>query len=63
MSQLGRFREFVNRNIVSIVMLPSIVALHWGWLKLQDVEALVTPEEKSKLPLLQVTLKKTCSIY
>lgn len=54
MSQFGRIREFVNRNLVSIVMVPSIIALHWGWLKLQDVEVLVSPEEKRNLPIIEV---------
>lgn len=35
-------------------MVPSIIALHWGWLKLQDVEVLVSPEEKRNLPIIEV---------
>ncbi|CAB3376866.1 Hypothetical predicted protein [Cloeon dipterum] len=53
MSQVGRFREFLNRNIVAIVSIPTIVLLHWGWLKLQDVEVLIRPEEKRGLPIFE----------
>ncbi|CAG2057062.1 unnamed protein product [Timema podura] len=52
MSPAVRLFAFLNRNIVAVVMIPSIVLIHWGWLKLQDVEALVKKEEKKDLPVL-----------
>nr|CAD7444807.1 unnamed protein product [Timema bartmani] len=54
MSPAVRLFAFLNRNIVAVVMIPSIVLIHWGWLKLQDVEALVKKEEKKDLPVLLI---------
>jgi hypothetical protein len=51
----GKVRGFVNRNAVTIVMVPALVLLHWGWYKLQDVEALVKKEEKKDLPIVTVS--------
>lgn len=31
-------------------MIPSIAGIHWGWNRLQDVPALVKPEEKKEPP-------------
>lgn len=36
---------------MTIVMVPALVLMHWGWCKLQDVEALVKKEEKKDLPI------------
>ena len=47
--------KFVKRNIVMIVMVPVLVSMHWGWMKLQDVEKFVAPHEKRELPLLSVS--------
>jgi hypothetical protein len=54
MSRAGRIREFINRNLVSIVIIPSLVMIHYGWSKLQDVEVLVSKEEKRELPIIEV---------
>ncbi|KAK7868211.1 hypothetical protein R5R35_000615 [Gryllus longicercus] len=51
MGRSGRVWEFVNRNLVTIVMVPSIILIHWGWTKLQDVETLVSKEERVDLPI------------
>lgn len=42
---------FFHRNAVTIVMVPAIIFIHWGWSKLQDVETLVKKEEKKDLPI------------
>jgi hypothetical protein len=51
----GKVRGFFNRNMVAIVMVPALVLLHWGWYKLQDVEALVKKEEKKDIPIVIVS--------
>lgn len=35
-------------------MVPFIIGAHYGWLKLQDVESLVSREERNKLPITKV---------
>lgn len=39
--------SFTKRNLVAIVMIPSIVLLHIGWNKLQYVEDLVPENQRS----------------
>jgi hypothetical protein len=51
-------RGFFYRNAVTIVMVPALVLIHWGWYKLQDVEVLVKKEEKKDLPIVTVSSKK-----
>ncbi|XP_023164324.1 uncharacterized protein LOC111595032 [Drosophila hydei] len=41
---------FVSRNLVAIVMIPSLIAVHFGWAILQDNRKLVTAEEQIDLP-------------
>lgn len=50
-----KVRGFFSRNAVTIIMVPALVLLHWGWYKLQDVEALVKKEEKKDLPIVIVS--------
>lgn len=47
---------FVSRNIVAIVMIPSIIGLHYGWNILQNNENLVTAEQKiTEQPIIAVS--------
>lgn len=39
MKDPGKISQFINRNIVLIVMVPGIVLMHWAWIKLQDTPA------------------------
>lgn len=48
-------RGFINRNLVAIVMIPSIIGIHYGWKSLQNNEALVSKSEKIDLPIVTVT--------
>jgi hypothetical protein len=50
-----KVRGFFSRNVVAIVTVPALVLMHWGWYKLQDVEALVKKEEKKDLPIVIVS--------
>jgi len=51
---------FINRNLVSIVMIPGIILMHWGWLKLQDTPPAKVGysakdlEEKPQLPITKI---------
>ncbi|KAL0868920.1 hypothetical protein ABMA27_007250 [Loxostege sticticalis] len=45
------FKPFISKNIVALVMVPVIIGGHYGWYKLQEIETLVTPEERAKLPI------------
>jgi hypothetical protein len=51
----GKHGGFFNRNAVTVVMIPALVLMHWGWYKLQDVEVLVKKEEKKELPVVVVS--------
>uniref|UniRef100_A0A182JTX1 Secreted protein n=1 Tax=Anopheles christyi TaxID=43041 RepID=A0A182JTX1_9DIPT len=42
---------FVQRNLVTIVMIPSLIGLHWAWDSLQHNRALVTDQERKDLPV------------
>ncbi|KAJ3649546.1 hypothetical protein Zmor_021283 [Zophobas morio] len=57
MTFMKKFIKFCNDNVVMISGLSIIVGVHWGWSKLQDVPALVRPEEKKDLPLIVGTRK------
>jgi hypothetical protein len=54
---LGKFRGFLNRNIVAVVTVPALVLIHWGWYRLQNVEVLVRKDEKKDLPILIVSFE------
>lgn len=41
-------RQFINKNLALIVMVPFIAGAHYGWVKLQEVDSLVTSEERKK---------------
>lgn len=38
--------SFVKRNLVAIVMIPSIFLVHYGWQKLQLIDDLVPAHER-----------------
>ncbi|XP_034487408.1 uncharacterized protein LOC117791701 [Drosophila innubila] len=49
-------QSFLSRNLVAVVMIPSLIGIHIGWKVLQDNRKLVTVEEKIDLP--PITLAK-----
>ncbi|TMW52263.1 hypothetical protein DOY81_002666 [Sarcophaga bullata] len=51
-------QSFVQRNIVTIVMVPAIIALHFGWSAMQKNRSLVKEHEEIDLPV--VTFYKYC---
>ncbi|KAL7730200.1 hypothetical protein ACLKA6_016477 [Drosophila palustris] len=48
--------SFLSRNLVAVVMIPSLIGIHIGWKILQDNRKLVTVEEQIDLP--PITLAK-----
>ncbi|XP_068156665.1 uncharacterized protein [Drosophila tropicalis] len=42
--------SFISRNLVAIVMIPSLIGIHLGWSYMQDNRKLVTKEEQIDLP-------------
>lgn len=49
-------RSFVNRNLVAIVMIPTIVAIHWACNWIQSNEYLIKESERKELPIFIVSL-------
>ncbi|XP_034112745.1 uncharacterized protein LOC133839655 [Drosophila sulfurigaster albostrigata] len=49
-------QSFLSRNLVAVVMIPSLIGIHYGWKVLQDNRKLVTVEEQIDLP--PITLAK-----
>ncbi|EDW39150.1 GL13932 [Drosophila persimilis] len=42
--------SFVSRNLVTIVMVPSLIGIHLGWGYMQNNRKLVTESEQIDLP-------------
>ncbi|EDW49658.1 uncharacterized protein LOC6619257 [Drosophila sechellia] len=42
--------SFVSRNLVAIVMIPSLVGIHLGWSYMQNNRKLVTEAEQIEMP-------------
>ncbi|EDV48380.1 uncharacterized protein LOC6553692 [Drosophila erecta] len=42
--------SFVSRNLVAIVMIPSLVGIHLGWSYMQSNRKLVTEAEQIEMP-------------
>lgn len=49
-------RNFMKNKMGSVVIIGMIVAGHYGWLYLQQNDALVPPEERKGFPLPIVSL-------
>lgn len=43
--------SFVNRNLVMIVMLPVLGAIHYGWMKMSD------QSDRKELPIISVSVR------
>ena len=46
--------SFVSRNIVAIVMIPSLIGIHLVWMGIQKNETLVRKDEQMELPIVTV---------
>lgn len=45
---------FINRNLVALVMIPSIIGLHYGWSELQGNTNLVPDGTRIEQPIYSV---------
>lgn len=63
MAAWGRFKEFVNRNILLVVMIPSIGGLHWVWQKIQEDEVFVAKHERREFPPITVMAIRIEKLY
>lgn len=54
---MSTIKQFVNKNLVAIVMVPSLILIHLAWNNLQNVESLVSKAEKKDLPIVIVSIK------
>lgn len=54
MSYRKKLLQFWDKNAVVLVTVPLLIAVHWTWMKLQDVPYLVKPEDKRDLPIIIV---------
>lgn len=50
-----RKQSFVSKNLVALVMIPSLIGIHIGWRVLQDNRKLVTADEQIDLPPITVS--------
>ncbi|ETN61017.1 hypothetical protein AND_007347 [Anopheles darlingi] len=48
---MANFKMFINKNLVAIVMIPSLIGMHWAWDNLQHNRALVADHERKDLPI------------
>lgn len=53
------FRQFIHNNLVFIVMVPAIVAIHWGVNRIQYNEKFVAEHERKDLPIVMVSSERT----
>jgi hypothetical protein len=51
---MSAFKTFVNKNLVAIVMIPSIIGVHYGWSFLQNNEELIPKEDKKEQPIFSI---------
>lgn len=50
-------QTFMQKHLVTIVMIPMIIGIHYGWNYLQHNKALVPEEEQQQeLPILSVRI-------
>lgn len=58
---MSQFRQklmiFCRENVVLLTGVPLIVAVHWGWSKLQQNPALVPENQRKELPIVSVIIK------
>lgn len=55
LSRMTGVKGFLNRWSVTIVMIPALVGMHWGWFVLHKNEALVPKhQQKDELPIVSV---------
>ncbi|XP_059612163.1 uncharacterized protein LOC132258728 [Phlebotomus argentipes] len=56
------FGQFMKKNIVLVVMVPSIFGIHYLWSSIQNVDSLVKEHERGELPIV-IGAKKLYNQY
>lgn len=51
--------SFFSRNLVAIVMVPSLIGIHLGWSYMQNNRKLVSEAEQMELPPVKVRKNTT----
>lgn len=59
---MSSIKQFMNKNLVAIVMVPSLIMIHVVWNNLQNVESLVSKAEKKDLPIVIIVSIKVKGI-
>lgn len=49
------FKKFVHNNLVAIVIIPTIIAVHWGCNKIQNMDQFVSESERKDMPIIRVS--------
>lgn len=49
-------QTFLQKHLVTIIMIPVIIGVHYGWNYLQYNRALVPAEEQRELPIFSVRI-------
>lgn len=53
----SKVKTFLSKNVVAVVMIPTIIGLHWGWNAMQHNEKLVDPATRIELPPIVVSIE------
>jgi len=49
---MNSIKNFLQRNVVIVTVLPGLAALHWGWLRIQENDVFVKEHERrTEFPL------------
>ena len=51
----GGVKGFLNKWMITIVMVPSIIGLHWSWVMIQNNDKLVPEYQRKELPIFIVS--------
>ncbi|XP_044730600.1 uncharacterized protein LOC123293760 [Chrysoperla carnea] len=54
----NKIKNFIINNSVAIVMIPTVIGLHWGWNEIQHNDKFVKPSERKELPIM-IILQRT----
>lgn len=52
----NKIKNFIVNNSVAIVMIPTVIGLHWGWNEIQHNDKFVKPSERKELPIMIVSI-------
>ena len=53
---MDKVRQFLHKNLVMVVAIPSLIGLHMGWTWIQNQDMFVPKEQRKDLPLIIVRI-------